>query len=129
MTTTASKPAERKTAPSKLAAEPGPKPDFLVVENALKCQTSKGELSLPLTISFGTVRKLMKINSGDQFEEFEFFMDNVFTEEQNSRLDELDAADSARILTKFSDALAERMKVSLGESEGSSESSTDTEQP
>lgn len=110
-------------------AAAGPKPDFVVVEGSLKCQTSKGELSLPLTVSFGTVRKLMKLDGGDQFAEFEFFMDNVFTEDHNRQLDELDAAESARILTKFSEALAERMKVSLGESEGSSGSSTDTEQP
>lgn len=119
-TATASKATTRKA---------GPKPDFLVVEDSLKCQTSKGELSLQLTVTFGTIRKLMKLDEDDQFAEFEFFMDNVFTEEQNRRLDELDAAESARILTKFSNALAERMKVSLGESEGSSDSSTDTEQP
>lgn len=108
---------------------PGPKPDFLIVEDTLKCQTANGELSLPLSLSFGTIRKLMKLEGGSQFEEFDFFMDNVFTEEENAALDALDAAVSARILTRFSGALAERMKASLGESAGSSESSTDTVQP
>jgi hypothetical protein len=114
--------AERKTTA-------GPKPDFAVVEDSLKCQTSKGELSLPLRVSFGTVRKLMKLEGTNEFEEFEFFMDNVFSEEHNEKLDALDAAESAKILTEFSGALAKRMRASLGESAGSSESSTDTEQP
>lgn len=105
----------------KTSGKPGPKPDFLVVEGTLKCQTSNGELSLPLTIPFRSVRKLAKIE-GDQFQEFDFYMENLFTTEDNEALDDLDAAEAVRILTHFGSALAERLTASLGESESSSES-------
>lgn len=105
------------------------KPKFLTVEDSLKCQTSNGELSLPLRVSFGTVRRLMSGEQKSEFEEFEFFMNNVFTDEHNAALDVLDAAEAAEILGAFSDALAARMKVSLGKSVGSAESSTTTAQP
>jgi hypothetical protein len=105
-----------------------PKPKFLVVESTLKCQTSNGELSLPLSVSFGTVRKLMGGTNKTQFEEFEFFMTEIFDESQNQALDALDAAEAAEALSAFSDALAERMKVSLGKSDGSAQSSAPTAQ-
>ncbi len=102
---------------------PGPKPPFQVVEDTLKCQTENGELSLSLKVKFGTIRQLAKVSgSGDQFAEFDFLMEHIFTEEQNAFLDELDAADTAEILVKFSGALAERMSASLGESKRSSTS-------
>lgn len=104
------------------------KPKFLTVESTLKCQTTNGELSLPLSVSFGTIRRLMGGEGKSQFEEFEFFMSEIFNEEQNTALDQLDAADAAEILTRFSDALSARMKVSMGKSGGSAPSSTDTEQ-
>lgn len=104
------------------------KPKFLTVEDSLKCQTANGELSLPLRVSFGTVRKLMGGTERSEFEEFEFFMSEVFSEESSAALDVLDAAEAAQILGAFSDALAARMKVSLGKSDGSAESSTGTEQ-
>ena len=44
---------------AKTTAEPGTKPKFLVVEKTLKCQTENGELSLPLSVPFGTIRRLM----------------------------------------------------------------------
>jgi hypothetical protein len=104
------------------------KPKFLTVESTLKCQTANGELSLPLSVSFGTVRKLMGGQQKSQFEEFEFFMSEVFNEEHNAALDALDAAEAAEILAAFSDALSARMRVSLGKSVGSAESLTATGQ-
>lgn len=112
------------TAPKSTAAKtPGPKPAFQVVEDTLKCQTENGELSLSLRVKFGTIRKLAQVSaSGDQFAEFDFLMENIFTEEQNARLDELDSAAAATVLVEFSNALAERLKASLGESKRSSTS-------
>lgn len=102
---------------------PGPKPRFQVVENTLKCQTENGELSLSLKIKFGTIRQLAKVSSsGDRFAEFDFLMEHIFTEEQNACLDELDSSDAAEILVEFSNALADRLKASLGESKRSSTS-------
>lgn len=103
------------------------KPKFLTVENTLKCQTVNGELSLPLSVSFGTVRKLMGGETRTQFEEFELFL-SIFDEGANKRLDALDVAEASEILHAFSEALAEKMKVSLGKSDGSAPSSTSTEQ-
>ena len=112
---------------AKATAEPGTKPKFLVVEKTLKCQTENGELSLPLSVPFGTIRRLMGGEEKSQFEEFQFFMTEIFNEEQNCALDLLDIEEAAEILNQFSDALAARMKVSLGKSAGSAPSSTDTE--
>ncbi|WOH20126.1 hypothetical protein IRJ34_07320 [Paenarthrobacter sp. GOM3] len=109
-------------------AAAAPKPKFLVVENALKCQTANGELSLPLTVKFGTVRKLMGGENKTQFEEFEFFMTEIFDDAANAAIDALDTAEAAAVLTEFSDALADRMKVSMGKSAGSAASSTGTEE-
>jgi len=110
-----------------MAAKASPKPKFLTVEGALKCQTANGELSLPLSVSFGTVRKLMSGEPKTQFEEFEMFM-SIFTPEQNDAIDKLDTADAAEILSEYGEALAEHMKVSLGKSGGSAPSSTSTGQ-
>lgn len=107
--------------------EAAPKPKFLVVESTLKCQTENGELSLPLSVKFGTVRKLMGGEDKSQFEEFEFFMSEIFSEADNRALDALDTADAAEILTEYSQALAARMQVSMGKSTGSSDSSESTE--
>lgn len=109
-------------------AAAAPKPKYLVVENTLKCQTANGELSLPLAVKFGTVRKLMGGEGKSQFEEFEFFMSEIFDDKANAAIDALDTAEAAEILTQFSDALADRMKVSMGKSAGSSESSMGTEE-
>lgn len=110
----------------KTAPEPGTKPKFLVVEKTLKCQTANGELSLPLAVNFGTIRRLMGGEEKTQYEEFEFFMTEIFNEEQNRALDALDIEEAAQILNEFSEALAARMKVSLGKSAGSAPSSTAT---
>lgn len=101
------------------------KPKFLTVENTLKCQTANGELSLPLGVPFGTVRKLMGGEPKTQFEEFELFM-TIFDEKQNAAIDKLDTAEAVEVLTEYSNALAGWMKVSLGKSDGSAPSSTDT---
>jgi hypothetical protein len=105
-----------------------PKPKFQVVENSLKCQTENGELSLSLSVKFSTVRKLMSGEDKTQFEEFEFFMSEIFTEADNKAIDALDVADAAEILTEYSQALANRMQVSMGKSVGSSDSSESTEE-
>lgn len=111
-----------------MPTKPAPKPKFLVVESTLKCQTGNGELSLPLSVPFGVVRKLMGGEPKTQFEEFEMFM-SIFNEEQNAAIDALDTADAAEVLHAYGEALAERMKVSLGKSGGSAPSSTGTAQP
>lgn len=105
-----------------------PKPKFLVVEDTLKCQTENGELSLSLRVKFGVIRKMLALE-GDQADEFEFIMANLLSQEANNFLDDLDGAEAAAVLTEFSTALAGRMRVSMGKSVGSSESSKDTEQP
>ena len=108
-----------------MTSKAAPKPKFATVESTLKCQTTNGELSLPLSVSFGTVRKLMGGEPKSQFEEFELFM-TIFTDDQNRAIDALDTAEAAEILHAYGEALAERMKVSLGKSAGSAQSSTGT---
>jgi len=104
------------------------KPKFLVVEESLKCQTENGELSLSLRVKWGVIRKMLTLDGG-QAEEFDFIMSHLLSPETNEFLDELDGAEVAAILTEFSEALAGRMRVSMGKSAGSSPSSTGTEQP
>ena len=108
---------------------PAPKPKFLVVEDSLKCQTENGELSLNLRVKWRVIRQMLSLEGADQTTEFNFIMDNLLTPETNEFLDDLDGAEAAEVLTHFSEALAGRMRVSMGKSGGSSESSTDTGQP
>ena len=111
-----------------MAAKAPAKPKFQVVESALKCQTANGELSLPLSVPFGVVRRLM--NDGapkTQFEEFEMFM-GIFNESQNAAIDALDTTEAVEVLTEYGDQLAKHMKVSLGKSGGSEPSSPNTGQ-
>lgn len=110
------------TVPKKTTAKAvATKPKFLVVEDALKCQTENGELSIGLKIKFKIVRQLMKVEGG-QTAEMEFFIDHVLDPKVVDALDELDSAEAATILGEFGDAVAKRMGASLGESEGSSAS-------
>ncbi|MGF4045724.1 hypothetical protein ACX800_10020 [Paenarthrobacter nitroguajacolicus] len=104
-----------------------PKPKFQVVENTLKCQTENGELSLPLSVKFGTIRKLMGGEQKTQYEEFEFFMTEIFSEADNKALDDLEAAEAGEILAEYAEALSARFQVSVGKSVGSSDSSKSTE--
>lgn len=111
---------------------PGPKPDYLVVEDHLKCQTNEGEVSLDLRIPLARLELFMEIGEQDIPESrvHRYFIDNILWPEDKSALDGMrDGAKALEIVTTFIQLLGERMGADLGESEGSTDSSEGTGEP
>lgn len=107
----------------KTAGQPGPKPDFQVVEETLKCQTRNGEISLSLIVPFDAIEKMIDIEGQDEKKIPSFLMNEVLPEEASKTLRGLeDGAEAFRILTRYAEAIGERLGASLGESVGSSAS-------
>jgi len=108
----------------KTTAQPGPKPDFQVVEETLKCQTKlDGEVSLSLVLPFAKVKKMIAIEDVPEAEVIDFIFDEVMPEEEAKKVLGLqDGVDAFRIAMQYTKALGERLGASLGESEGSSDS-------
>ncbi|MDQ0735333.1 hypothetical protein [Arthrobacter agilis] len=110
--------------------EPGPKPKFQVVETNLKCQTYDGEKSVSLLVPFDRLMQMMKIDDVEETEAPEFIMNSIMSEDDAKMLRGLsDGAEAIQILMQFSEALGKRFGASLGESQGSSDSSGSTDQP
>lgn len=130
--TTAKKPAAAKTKPAartkavaaKPAAEPGIKPRFLVVEKAFFAQTSNGELRLSLGMKFGSLMGLMDMNTDgkNQFAEFDFLLNNIFSEAELVALRDLDWEETIEILMEYMTVFQKLIGVSMGKFGGSSES-------
>lgn len=94
--------------------EPGPKPEFLVVEETLKCQTKKfGEISVPLDVSSEQMIELMELSEQQQFK---YLCENLFPEQVRK----LPFLQGFRIFTKYFEVLGELAGAPVGESSGSS---------
>ena len=108
----------------KATAEPGPKPDFQVVEDSLKCQTKlDGEVSVSLVLPFVKVKKMIDIEDVPEAEVIDFILNDIMPEQESKKLLALkDGVDTFRIAMQYTKAIGERLGVSLGESEGSSNS-------
>lgn len=120
------------TAPKKSTAKPavkttgqaGPKPDFLVVEDTLKCQTNlDGEVSISLVLPYPALKKMMNIEDVPEAEIVDFVIEQVMPESESQKILGLkDGMDTFRIAMQYTKSLGERLGASLGESEGSSDS-------
>ena len=113
-----------KTAPKKAARQAGPKPDFQVVEDTLKCQTKlDGEVSISLVLPYAAVKKMMGIEDVPEAEIMDFVIEEIMPESESAKVLGLqDGVDTFRITTEYTKAIGERLGASLGESEGSSAS-------
>lgn len=112
------------TAPkaAKPKAEAGTKPEFLVIERKLYCQTTEGEIILPLGFKTRIFREL---TTGDQAPIDQFFtlLDSLGDKATVAKVEELDIIDTMRIVAKFFEEFAALQEVtSLGESSGQSAS-------
>jgi hypothetical protein len=113
-----------------MAAEPGPKPDFLVVEDALKCQTPEGEISLDLRLPIPALEKFMTAQNMDQQKIPRFILDELLDPADAKKLLEMrDGAKAYRIIMEWAGAVGRRIGASLGESPSSTDSSESTDQP
>lgn len=109
---------------------PGPKPDFLVVEDHLKCQTNEGELSLDLRIPLSRIELFMGMEGIEQKHALRYMLDNIFWPEDKAALEGMrDGAKALEIIGKYSETLGERMGADMGESKGSTGSSEGTGEP
>jgi hypothetical protein len=109
---------------------PGPKPDFLVVENRLKCQTDEGEKSLDLRIPIERLELFMDMEDLEAKAIPKFIRDHVLWPEDKAIILEMrDGAKALQILMKYAEEIGKRMGASMGESEGSTPSSEDTVEP
>lgn len=109
---------------------PGPKPDFLVVENALKCQTDEGEKSLDLRIPIERLELFMDMEDLEAKAIPKFIRDHVlWPEDRDTILEMRDGAKALQILMKYAEEIGKRMGASMGESAGSTPSSEDTVEP
>jgi hypothetical protein len=122
-----------KRAPAKKPARtPGPKPQFFVVEDHLKIQTSEGEKSLDLRIPLARLELFMTLDDLDipDAQKPRWIIDNVLWPEDKETLETMrDGALAFNAVGEFVQILLERMGAHSGESSGSSEPSEPTEQP
>lgn len=110
--------------------EPGPKPEYLVVEDHLKCQTPEGEVSIDLRIPINKLELFMEMDSIDQKKLPLYIREHILWPEDREQIENLrDGARAFGILMEFAKRMAERMGVSLGELSPSTASSESTEGP
>lgn len=117
-------------ATTKANPEPGPKPDFLVVENHLKCQTDEGEISLDLRVPIERLEKFMDADEIDEKALPRYLRDEILWPEDRDKIVGMrDGAKAFGILMRYSQELGQRMGAGLGESVPSTPSSDGTGGP
>ncbi|WIB25429.1 hypothetical protein [Curtobacterium sp. MCSS17_015] len=109
---------------------PGKKPEFLVVENSLKCQTEEGEISLDLRLPIPQLEKFMTAQELEPMKIPRFVLDELLPEPTSQRLLSLaDGAQAYKIVMRWAQEVGARLGASLGESPSSTDSSESTGQP
>ena len=120
-------------APTKTTPEPGIKPEFLVVENRLKCQTeADGEISLNLLVPLERIELFMDMGDLEieQKKLPRYLIDNIMDPADKATLEGMrDGAKAIMLAGKFAEYLGHRMGADMGESKGSTESSESTVEP
>ncbi|CAD5999229.1 hypothetical protein [Agreia sp. COWG] len=115
----------------KTAPEPGPKPDYLVVEDHLKCQTNEGEISIDLRIPLKRIELFMEMDGNVEQQHMpRYIIDKILWPEDAEQLDNMrDGAKALTIVMKVSEQLGQRMGAEMGESKPSTPSSESTDGP
>lgn len=115
---------------TKTKPEPGPKPDFFVVEDHLKCQTPEGEVSLDLRIPIERLELFMDMDEIEEKRLPKYIRDEIlWPEDRDKVLGMRDGTKAFAMLMKFADEIGKRMGASLGEFSPSTSSSEGTGGP
>jgi hypothetical protein len=115
---------------AKKTPEPGPKPDFLVVEDHLKCQTSEGEISIDLRIPIVRLELFMDMEDIDEKKMPLYLREKILHPEDRDKIEGMrDGAKAFQILMECMKEIGNRMGASLGESSPSTPSSESTDGP
>lgn len=115
-------------AAAKTTPEPGPKPEFLVVEDHLKCQTNEGEISIDLRIPLTRLELFMEMEGVEEKKMPLYLREHILWPEDRDKLEGMrDGAKAFAILMRFAQEVGERMGASLGESSPSTASPESTE--
>lgn len=115
---------------TKTKPEPGPKPDFFVVEDHLKCQTPEGEISLDLRIPIKRLELFMEMDELDQKLIPQYLREQILWPEDRDQIEGMrDGAKAFAMLMHFAEEVGKRMGASLGESSPSTPSSEGTGGP
>lgn len=110
------------TTVAKTSGQPGPKPDFLVVEDSLKCQTENGEISLSLVVPFDVYERMIEFEGEEGKHLPSYLLKEVVPETEAKKLRGLaDGAKAFKILMRYSEEIGNRLGASLGELAGSSD--------
>jgi hypothetical protein len=117
------RPASAKT------AKAGPKPKIFVTdEDMLHFQKKDGgEIILDLDFPSSILRQMLAARDLEQDEQFEIVMKALGDEALQEEVNGLGALEYMRLVTGFFNEFEKALGLSLGESEGSSNSSTSTE--
>ena len=114
----------------KIKPEPGPKPEFLVVEHSLHAQTEEGEIVLDLRLPIPKLELFMKADEMEPMAVPRFLLDELLDPADSQRLQTLkDGAKGFQIVMKWAEAVGAKLGASLGESVSSTDSSESTEEP
>ncbi|SEE26681.1 hypothetical protein SAMN04489740_1002 [Arthrobacter alpinus] len=112
--------------PKRATAKPksaGAKPKFVVVEHALKCQTSEGEVSLDLRLPLAAFEKLSALEGMSENESLPFIRNEIMPADVSGPIMALrDGVESMDLIMKWIEAVGERFGASLGKLDGSSAS-------
>jgi hypothetical protein len=117
------KPAIETAATVKTSGEPGPKPDYQVVETNLHCKTLDGEVALSLLVPYQKVKLILTMEDIQESEVIDFVLDKLMGPEDAQKLQNLrDGTETMKIAMRFMEAVGERLGMSLEKSGGSSAS-------
>lgn len=111
---------------------PGPKPEYQIVEHSLHAQTDEGEVVLDLRLPIAKLELLMDMQQLDVEDKKipRWLLDNVMNDDDKATLEGMrDGGKAYAILMRYASAAGERLGASLGESPGSTDASEDTVQP
>jgi hypothetical protein len=115
---------------AKRTPEPGPKPKFQLVEHSLKCQTGDGEISLDTRISFERLELFMDMEGVEETKLPRFLLNEILSvEDRDTILALSDGVETFACLMEYAKSIGVRLKASMGESSGSSDSDETTEEP
>jgi hypothetical protein len=102
----------------KKVTETATKPEFIVIDGKLVCQTNEGELKLPLQLKTKIIRA-MRDSGLDQIAQFVLMLDSLGDQATLDKIDELDFLDTVKIVTRFFEEYTKLQESAMGESFGS----------
>lgn len=117
------RPAPAPIVAAKTTGEPGPKPDYQVVETNLHCKTLDGEVVLSLLIPYKKIKLVLTMADIEESEVIDFVLEELMAPEDAAKLENLrDGTEVMKIAMRFMEAVGERLGMSVEKSGSSSPS-------